>query len=431
MIHKTLKIVASSALLLGVATINGWAPTNFFTPYDPNLKLAKAPGKKPFRIGVAFEYGDTKKGRNWDDKKVNILQINNATESSLAMLENPTTEINTAAFQLLRAQQHAMGAEDDGVRGHLRYTGDFDQFEATPHVRYQLPFKASIGVFGLAAYLPIRHANVDGIGHEDLTLNLAVPRQEDLWTRLNVTNDISTVVKTYGNLDLGNWSKTDLGDLVIVVDWAKDFKQDKEALQNVQLNALLGLSCPTGLEKDENKSFSLAFGNDGAWALPLGVGLDLDFKYHVSMGMAVQFDVIFDHSKVRRMKTYPLQTEFLLLNKGDAEKDYGLTWRFNLYLQGKHFWRGMSLKGAYEYTKHDSDTLTPRGNTFSSAIVNTANSLKEWNLHSAVFMLNYDFFKECKKCFVIPQLSLFYKLPCGGKKIINPHTFGGQLAVNF
>ena len=109
--------------------------------------------------------------------------------------------------------------------------------------------------------------------------------------------------------------------------------------------------------------------------------------------------------------------------------DHGFLWKFYLYLQGFHFYKGLSLKTAYEYLKKDSDSLSPKSDEFNAGVVNSARWLDEYFSHHVIFSLNYDFFKECKH--FKPQLSLFYKLPVGGKGIIAPDTFGGQIAVSF
>jgi hypothetical protein len=246
-----------------------------------------------------------------------------------------------------------------------------------------------------------------------------------------LTDDIKQTAKTLGNLDLGEWSDTGLGDLVVTLDWSNDYPQEKQSLRNVELHAFLGLSTPTGRERDEDRAFSIALGNDGAWSLPFGLGIDLDFKYRIALGAEAQFEVIFDDTKVRRIKTEEHQTEFLLFNKERVTKDHGLSWRFYLYLQGFRFWRGFSLKGAYEYAKHDSDRLTPKSDRVSATVANGSRTLNEWNMHHFVFQLNYDFFKETGNFAITPQLSFFYKLPITGQRVINPHTIGGQLVVNF
>jgi len=138
-----------------------------------------------------------------------------------------------------------------------------------------------------------------------------------------------------------------------------------------------------------------------------------------------------DETRVRRLKTDVNQTDFLILNKGSATKSVGTAYKFNLFLQFERFFKGLSAKVAYQFFKHDDDKLTADSNDFSYNIINSAQSLKEWNFQNFVFQLNYDFFLECKDSWFKPQLSFFYKLPVTGKRVINPHTFGGQIALNF
>jgi hypothetical protein len=441
----TMKMFKTLLAACGVLTVSSmlcaFAPTNFFLPFDPALRLPPAPHRDPFRIGVNAEYGDTKHCRNWDGNKRDLLQVNNDTEAVIPMFEEPVSIEDVDAFLAVKTKLHLAGGcsrtggttgcgmFDDGVAGHLRLHGKFEQIDVTPHVRYVLPLKLFPGDLALSAYLPIRHAHVHGIDEHDLTKNV-LDWDQELHT---VTDDIKNFIKHYGNLSWNDWSATDLGDLVVLLEWGKDFPQKKDDLKNVDLHAFIGVSCPTGREKDENKAFSLALSNnDGAWSMPMSIGIDLDFKQHIALGAEANFEVLFDHTRTRRLKTEIHQTEFLLLNTGRATKDHGLTWKFYLYLQAYRFWRGLSLKAAYEYTKHDSDHLTPKSDNFSSSIINSAHSLGEWFRHEFIFTLNYDFFaKECRKCVIKPQLSLFYKLPVSGKKIIMPQTFGGQLAINF
>ncbi|MFA6264045.1 MAG: hypothetical protein WC630_06445 [Candidatus Babeliales bacterium] len=440
---KTFKalLIACSVLILS-STVCAFAPTNFFPPFDPALRLPPAPPRDPLRIGFNIEYGDTKHCRNWDGDKRDLLQINDDTESVIPLFEEPVTVANLDEFLTIKTQLHLAGGcsrsggttgcgiFDDGTAGHFRLHGKFDQLEVTPHLRYVLPLRLFPGDLALSAYLPIRHARVHGIGAQDLTENLL---DWDLELHELFTDDIQSNLKRYGNLDWNNWSATDLGDLVFLLEWGKDFPQKKDDLKNVDLHAAIGVSCPTGREKDEDKAFSLALSNnDGAWSMPLSIGIDLDFKQHIALGAEANFEILFDHTRNRRLKTEIHQTEFMLLNKGRATKDHGLTWKFYLYLQAYRFWRGLSLKAAYEYTKHDSDHLTPKSDDFDSSIINSAHSLGEWFRHEFIFTLNYDFFaRECRKCAVKPQLSLFYKLPVSGKKIIMPQTVGGQLAISF
>lgn len=424
------KKIILKILLLGVAVFAkaaAFAPTNFFPPYAPTLRLPPVSECDPFRLGVNVEWGKTHKGRNWDGKKRNVLQINDDTQSTIAMFEFATPDVLTPEFIAIRDALRIIGARDDGQRGHITLTGEFEQIDVTPHVRYVLPVNWCSGELALFLGLPIRHARIDGVHFTDLTNPLACPDQRVQELLTGSFDLLKLKTKALGNLSLDDWKETGLGDLLFTVGWSNDYPQDKDGLHNVELHAFIGVLFPTSEPKDEDRAFSIAFGNDGAWAMPFGLGIDLDFAHHIALGAEAQFEVIFDHTKTRRMKTHLSQTEFLLLNKGRASKDHGLTWKFYLYLQAYRFWRGLSFKTSYEYVKHDSDRLTPKSDDFNSAIVNSAHSLGEWNMHHFIFDINYDFLCTRFK----PQLHFFYKLPITGKKVINPHTIGGQLAVNF
>ena len=187
---------------------------------------------------------------------------------------------------------------------------------------------------------------------------------------------------------------------------------------------------PTAEKKNIDNAFSIPLGNDGAWGIPLGAGLGLDFEHHIRLGGDVEFVVFLNETHVRRLKTDYNQTEILLLNKGNTTLDAGLTWKFNLFLQAYRVWKSLSFKIAYEYIKHDSDKLSEKTDTFNYDIINSANSLKEWNTHNLIFQLNLDFFKW-GKIFAKPQMSLFYKLPLTGKNVINSQNIGGQIGFNF
>jgi len=280
-------------------------------------------------------------------------------------------------------------------------------------------------------HLPLRWRKIEDIQFKDLSKNVLpmVPYyyQQNYTKSFDIFN---TKMKELGNLDFGECDKSGIGDLVVMLEWLRSFKQNKEALKNVDLFLKIGLSCPTGKERDIDKVFSMPLGNDGAWGMPIGFGLGLDFSNKIRAGGDVEFFILFDETKERRLKTSSDQTEFLLLNKGRATLDSGLTWKFNIFLQAYRFYKGLSLKLDYEYIKHDDDTLYEKTDTFDRTIINTANSLKEWNTHNLIFQANLDFFMW-KSVLTRPQLSLFYKYPIAGKNIINMGTFGGQLGFNF
>ncbi len=415
-------------LTMAIATANAFVPINFFKSYDVNLRHHDAPKGNPFRFGVNLEYGQGHDGRNWDSKKANILQTYEATQAVIPMLINGKNADITAAYNHLLVGGAAL---DDGTRGHVALTGKLSALETQLHARYELPISQIPGKLSIGLALPVRHANVSDITFKDNTQTLApadAPIRDRYTTSLEMLN---TKITELGGADLKPWSRTGLGDLVFMVDWNNNYPQEKEGLKNVQLHAKVGVSMPTGVERDIKHAFSMPFGNDGAWGMPFGLGLNLDFNYHIRLGAEAQFDVVFDESKERYMKTDTRQTAFLLLNKGEATMDHGLTWQFNLFLQGYQFWKGLSLKFGYEYLKHDDDRLTPKADTFNASVANSAAWLHEYNLHNLIFQGSWDAAGCCEDWGVKPQLVVFYKLPVGGKNIAAFQTFGGQLAICF
>lgn len=426
---KTNRIVFLAFLLsLPVYKISAYAVahTNFYKPYDINFRMEDWDNTK-FRFGANFEYGDTSKCRDWDENKVNVLQIYSPTESSLAMLAGAElgSEIHDFASKFLPPYGPAT---DDGCRGGFKLNGEFEGWDLTFYGKYRLPSKGVPGEFDVFLYLPFCYMELSNVKWIDQTQDVL---SADRDVKDFLTSDIYNVAKNLGDLDLKDWDSFGISDIVFILGWFKDFKQIKDNLKNVKISVRVGLSVPSAKEKDEDKSFSLPLGNDGTWTIPLSLGLDLDFINRIRFGLEFEMLYMFDHTKIRRLKTDVNQTDFLLLHKGKATKSYGMTWKFNLFLQARRFLGGLSAKVAYQFLKHDSDSLTAQSNDFSYHIINTAQSLEEWGTQNFIFQLNYDFFKECKNSWFKPQMSIFYKLPITGKRVINPNTFGAQLAFNF
>lgn len=416
--------------------LSAFAPTNSFRPYDAALRLAAARGDDPRHLGIQFEYGQTSDGRNWESKRSNVLQVHNASESMLSMLKDAATAKLTPAVANELAQMRRNGfvlgggaAVDDGVRGHLEMTGEYTGWDVNFHAGYDLPFKGLPGEFSLYVYVPVVHRGIDDIKIKDLTKELASPQNNN--TRRFLTDKATENIKRLAGIDLGNWERTGLGDVTVMLNWADSYRQEKEYLKRVHLHGKIGLSLPTSEEKDEDKAFSMPLGHDGAWGLPVGMGMQLDFIHNIRAGIDVDFLVLFDKSRVRRLKTNKNQTEHLLLNKGRATKEYGLTWQFHLYAEWARIFKGFSLGAAYQFVKHDDDRLNPRHNDFDYSMINSLHSLQEWNTHNILFKARYDFVDAKSSAFFAPQVSLFYKLPVAGKNVIDHHAVGGQVQLHF
>lgn len=426
-IRKITKLALLGAALLSIDA-RAFAPSSLFRPYDQALRLSDVEDKK-YAITASVEGGDRSTAKSVDRARRNVLAVHDESQSTLAMLKNVPTAVQAEVNTLLAKMGMPV---DDGKRGHFKFSGDYEQLDYNLAARYQLPLENVMpGKVHLNLHVPIIYKKISKFNKTDLTLvDNPMPYPTDLTVSAEMSNMLD-IAQKLGGLSLEDWSKSGLGDIALTLDWHELYRQEKEYLKGVELYAHLGVSLPTGAKKDEDKVFSMALGNDGAWGLPLGAGLNLHFVKKIRAGLNIDFLGLFDKTKMRRIKTNRAQTEFLLLNKADATKEHGLLWQFYLYAQAFRMIHGFSGKVAYQFLKKDADRLSPVTSDVSADIANTARSLSQATLHNVIFSLDFDpFFKKNNPSFV-PQFSIFYKQPVNGKGFIDLATVGGQLHINF
>jgi hypothetical protein len=429
---KILRMLVVAGITLPTSGWCGFAPTNFFVPYDSNLRPPYAPEKK-VRLGASVEFGNTRTGRNWDGKKKNILKLYDEQQELYIALDHPVIALPEAVEPAHDIHPHGdlhgvIDPDEPEHTGLIGLEGKFQDVDTNLYCNCKLPFKVLTGGLKVSGYLPIRWLKISDLKYTNYS------PEDDVWADGHAaTFDLAkTFVKTAGDLDLGSsWSAGGLGDLVVMLDWVKCFKQDKEFLKKVIFWIHGGISAPTGKKKNEDIVLSMPLGNDGAWGFPVGLGLKVGLGSMLRVGADADFLFLLNETRVRRLKTDENQTEMFLFNKGRATLEHGLLWKFNVFMQGFHLVDGLSLKVNYQYTKHDEDKIALRDNNFSHDIVNTAKSLKEWNSHNIIFMANYDLLEAKDQFPVTPQIGLFYKLPVGGKGVINMRSFGAQVSINF
>ena len=427
------KVLMLNFILLFICIISSsllsYAPTNFYRPHDVDFRLHEWKKNNSLRFGVMAEYGETSKCRNWDSDKAHVLKIYNEYQSSVAMLLG--AQAGSAIDNLANSFSVPYATiTDDGYRGAFRLDGEYEEYNFVAFAKWKLPLNFLEGVSELNIFLPIKHMKFDKVNWNDSTKDVT---SEDLEFKEKVSSQLVSQARTLGNLNINSngWSETGLGDAVIAFKWYKDFKQDKDYLKNVRINTRLGISIPTAEARNQDESLALPLGNDGAWGIPLSIGLDLDFISNIRTGIEMDIFGIFDSSGTYRMKTSRYQTDFLLLHKGRATKAQGTTWRFNLFGQAKNIFNFASAMINYEFFKKDEDRLHPKSYDFSYDIVNSAQSLKERNFHNFVFKLAINPLGIKSKFRFDPQLSFFYKYPFAGKRTITADTFGAQLAFSF
>lgn len=413
------------SLLVVAQPLAAFAPSTTARSSDQAWRMPMTDDKQ-YHARVFAEFSTEGRGYDINSHSVDPLQIYNSSESTIEMLRNPLPAIKPACDDMLRKMGNP---SDDGVRGHFQLSGSYSEMSIMPMLGAWIEFKSIPGKFGIDVHVPVMQREMTLNSMVDLTNVTDNAQKQDLDVAAQMPG-MTSFMQTTGNLYTDKISTTGLGDTVIMGVWRNWFRQDKELIRGVELFAQLGISLPTGVHRDEDQAFSMALGSNGAFGVPVGLGLNVDFINTIRAGLNVDFMPYLDQTLSRRLKTIQQQTELFLLNKGDASMDYGLNWQFYLYLQSHHFLGGLSAKAAYQYLRHDADKLTPNDNGFSYDVVNSSSRLSEWYVHNLIFSLDYDHI-DSEDDLVVPQLSVFYKFPVGGKAVIGIQSVGLALGVAF
>lgn len=393
---------------------------NILRPYDTLIR-PYYDSRYPFQVAL---YGETGFGstRAFDEcgRVNNVLKIWNCDQNALKMLEG--FNVNSAIGQL----RVKLDANDDDVRGHFNVCGDL-KLDATVAFAFRYFFQDT---WSVSAYLPIYAMQLKNVIWQNQTKNITAA---DMRVKQLLTNNFFPIVKQLGNgLDLQGWKRSGFGDLALFLEWYRDFVQIKPLLKNVRINWRLGLIFPTGRPWDEDEIFAIPFGFDKSFAIPFGLGLDITLGSYLKTGLDVQLTHTFGSTRDRRIKTQVDQTELLLLEKTSVYKDFGLTQRFNLYVQFYKFLYGLSFKVGYQFFKKGDDELSLKTNTFSNEIANTAESLQERTMHHMVVDTTYDFSEHFgDEARFRSELSFYARLPFNGKRVALIPAIGAVFSIDF
>jgi len=410
-------------LIICAATVQnglcGYAPVNLLYPQDTVLKPRKWSDQRlHISHSVLFGVSDAQ-GWNGNGDKVSATQVWTADQNALAMV----TGFDQGTEQANIAQECNAVDGDDGVRGHFDVTGDFNiPFSYQFGARYYIK-----NAFWVGAFIPVYKMQFKNVAWTDHTLNITA---DDVLTKARITTDFFANVSRLGDgLNLQEWEKTGFGDVVLMAGWHEHFRQYKEWIKDVATNVRVGISLPTGVQKDEDKVMFMPFGNDGSVAILAGMGLTINYVNRFNAGVDLEFLHVFNNTRKRRIKVDADQTEFLLLTKTDVQKDPGFSHRFMLFCDAKLV-KGLSARVAYHHRKRSADTLYVLSYDYSSTIANTAESLKEWTTHNALFQLTWDMADE-EKNKNKPQFTAFYMHPFNGRRSVQSAQAGCGFSLSF
>lgn len=420
--------IAICLILVGLSfvyTSQALFPINIHRPWDINYRSPRWCTTKT-QITSWAEGGAHERGVNGDNTEVNPLRIWQSDQNAVAMLDGFDADSPLTKKLDMLEMICGNGQVDNDVRGHLFFDGNLN---------YRVGFGISARCFlprnfSLAVHVPFYSMRLNNVQIQDRT---GTANMCDLAVRQSLTNNfIDTVHMLDPTLNLSGWKRSGLGDVVFMGEWLREFPQKKPILKCVTLNARLGAITPTGVPANADDIFSVPFGCDNSSGIIAGGGLDVNWWNLMRAGFDVELIHLFGNTRTRRVKVAEGQTEHLFLAKVSAHKDYGITRRYNLFLEASHVVGGLSLRAAYQFWHHGEDKLTLCTNKFSSQIANTAQNLQEWTIHQGIFILSYDFQCHMDECSLFqPHISVFYKYPFNGQRAALAHTYGLTFTLNF
>jgi hypothetical protein len=203
-------------------------------------------------------------------------------------------------------------------------------------------------------------------------------------------------------------------------------------LKNVLLNARAGIQLPIAQHISTNKMLYHSFGNDGAWAVPVGGQLKLYLGEYLSVGLDAELTYILNQTVTHRVKTAKEQTELFLLYKTKVDVDFGMNQQFELFAQVCLEQYGVKTTLAYQYFKHGDDTLTPCSLSTDTQIINHAQSLYEMTAHHIISNIEWNIAKSFNVNWKVePVITFFAKIPFNGKNILLNTFIGSSLSIDF
>lgn len=419
-------------LVLGlwyVSSVQAPYAANFLRAHDVGFLQLFDAHNRTFMTGALLEHGfSTSRGYDGEGKQVPVMEMYASKQSAQAMLSDqvitfPPNE-NPEQFFPNTVQQTY-----NSNWGMFNLVGKFQQTSVTLWGRGVLSTPETLpGRFSLAGYLPIKAVRVEGVDWTDLSDSSELGVEE---RRIGFSSRLKDFVNIVGSLDIGNWSKIGQGDAVLQLEWQHQFKQELDLIQHVKLEAALGILVPTSrmLDGDIDQIFAIPLGSNGAWGIPGKASLEVQLHERASAGVCVDALWLADVTKPRRLKTHLNQTEYLLLSKGRARMQHARTWRFSLFSRVHLPVEGLWASLSYHFAKTGDHTLIPEDNDFTSAVVNSAESLKESSSHDILFRLHFN--RAEKESFAVPGLSFFMKFPVGGCRSVRNVTFGGECMFAF
>ena len=233
----------------------------------------------------------------------------------------------------------------------------------------------------------------------------------------------------HSNLSLKRTNGAAASDSTLFLGWSYTY-DDTCYLDFIDTSLKTGVLFPTGKKADTDEVFSIPYGYNGHWAIPLSWDISCGGYDWLTFGFHADTLFFLKKKQCLRMRT-PEEacTGIIVLGKGLAEVEYGTVWRMGTYMKADHFYNGLSILLAFTYEQKNKSTVIPCDTArFNTAQVNADLRFQKWARSIVHFLFEYDF-TQCDSL-VGTRLGVFYDLEMTGQRVFNINTAGGYLGID-
>ncbi len=218
-------------------------------------------------------------------------------------------------------------------------------------------------------------------------------------------------------------------DSTLFLGWSYSY-DDTCYLDFIDTTIKTGVLFPTGKKAKSGELFSIPYGYNGHWAIPLSFDISvgaydwLTFGYHAD---ALFFIKKMEYLRMRTEKE--AATGLIVLGKGMADVRYGTVWRMGTYVKADHFYNGMSLLLGFSYEQKNADCVEPCDSAhFNLEHVNNDQRFQKWARSIVHFLFEYDLTRCNSKTGA--RIGVFYDVEMTGLRVFNINTGGGYLGLD-
>ncbi|HXW86309.1 MAG TPA: hypothetical protein VEK38_03115, partial [Candidatus Bathyarchaeia archaeon] len=266
--------------------------------------------------------------------------------------------------------------------------------------------------FFFNAHLPVRRFSTHDTAFVDLSPNDDIYPNKNTFIWQEFLVSFNAILQRY-NLSANNVTQTGAGDLTMYLGWTSNY-QESDVLDFIDFTFKAGVLAPTGKAKNEAELFSLPFGYNKHWGIPISAACSMGTCDWITIGGYGEVIFFFPRTRFIRLKTSSRQQGIIKLASGPVKVHEGLVWHAGGYFKADHVICGFSCGFGYSFASQHRTTLDTKSQLFPYALINDDESLHGFQMQVVHLFVEYDFATEDR--LFGPRAGLFVNAQVSGKR---------------